>query len=135
MKDPILELIVKFSETSPALETALTLVAGGTLISGRVISKTKYMEANPLTSQIQAAIDNVAKDLPDTESKDDGERRFIHLENAKYFVPGQPPIPTSGYVLCRLRLESIDGFHLGQLSVDALSLEVGDSERDPPAEE
>ena len=117
MKDGILELIVKFSENENPLETGITLITDGFLVSGFIVSKDKYMKHNVLTSSIEEGLkEAISKEQPQSpEPEDDGERNFIHLRDARYFTPGQPPIPGNEAVYCRIRLEKISGFSLGVL--------------------
>lgn len=119
MKDGFLELIVKFAETEAPLEAGVTLIVDGFLISGFVISKDKYMKHNELTSSIEngikEALSRIKKEAPDPG--DDGERNFIHLRDARYFTPGQQPIPNNESVYCRIRLEKVSGFNIGVLNL------------------
>lgn len=41
---------------------------------------------------------------------------FVHVKDAKIFVPGQPPMPTSG-MLWRGRLSAVSGFTLGSMTL------------------
>jgi len=112
MQDPILELIVKFAESDAQLETAVTLVVDGFLISGFVISRAQYMQHHILTSSIEQGIkDALAAGKP----SDDGARAFIHLRDAMYFTPGQDPVPANESVVCRIGLDRVSAFHLGFL--------------------
>ena len=121
MRDGILELIVKFSEYDEnPIESAITLIVGGLLVSGHIISKEKFFEINPLTAWIKEIGDKHQEETeePDDapEIEDDGKRRYIHLRDVQYFSPGQPPIPTSGSVSCRIKLSDVAGFHFGYLA-------------------
>lgn len=121
MRDGILELIVKFSESKEyPIESAITLIVGGLLVSGHIISKEKFIEINPLTALIKEVEEKHLKKSGDTdgesEPEDDGKRRYIHLRDAQYFSPGQPPVPSSGSVSCRIKLSDVAGFHFGYLS-------------------
>lgn len=112
MQDPILELIVKFAESDAKIETPVTLVVNGFLISGFVISRARYMQHHILTSSIEQGIkDAMAAGSP----TDDGARAFIHLRDAMYFTPGQDPVPTNESVVCRVGLDRVSAFHLGFL--------------------
>ena len=117
MKDSILEFIVKFSEGEDPLETAVTLTVGGLLISGHVISKAKYMQHNILTEKIQEGIEQAIAASGEEAPSDDGERHFIHLRDARYFSPGQPPTPSNEKITCRIKLSNVSAFHLGYLDV------------------
>ncbi|WP_018413414.1 hypothetical protein [Methyloversatilis thermotolerans] len=113
MQDPILELIVRFAESEKTrLETAITLVVDGFLISGFVISREHYMQHHVLTESIEQGIkDLLSAGLP----ADDGTRTYLHLRDAMYFTPGQEPVPGNGSVVCRISLERVSGFHFGLL--------------------
>jgi len=43
---------------------------------------------------------------------------YIHLRDARYFAPGQSPVPTNTGVLWRGKLTEVDGFSIGTMSVD-----------------
>jgi methyl coenzyme M reductase gamma subunit len=119
MRDGILELIVKFSEMESPLESPITLIAGGFLVSGHIISKEKFIEINPITASIQEFEDKLPKEEGEPEPEDNGKRRYIHLRDAKYFSPGQPPIPSCGAVSCRFKLSDVAGFHFGYLATSS----------------
>ncbi|MCH1930609.1 hypothetical protein [Shewanella acanthi] len=115
MKDLILELVVKFSESEAPIETGITLLVDGFLVSGFIISKDKFMENNFITSSIDEGIRDYLSKNQKNEPLDNGERNFIHLRDAKYYAPGQPPIPENEAIFCRIALEKISGFNLGIL--------------------
>ncbi|ABI39286.1 conserved hypothetical protein [Shewanella sp. MR-4] len=115
MKDLILELVVKFSESESPIETGITLLVDGFLVSGFIISKDKYMESNLITSTIDEGIRDFLLKNQKEEPLDNGERNFIHLRDAKYFAPGQPPIPENEAIYCRIALAKVSGFNLGIL--------------------
>jgi hypothetical protein len=50
---------------------------------------------------------------------DNGKRRFVHLRDARYFSPGQPPTPTNGKLTCRVKLSDVSAFHFGYLSTES----------------
>ena len=117
MKDPILELVVKFAEAESPLETPITLLVDGLMVSGYVMSKDKYMRHNDLTKEIESAFERALAEIKEEKPEDDGKRRFIHLRDAKYFAPGQSPVPTNESVVCRVRIAKVSAFHFGCLSV------------------
>jgi hypothetical protein len=58
-------------------------------------------------------------DEPDDELEE-GLPAYVHLADARYHLPGAPPIPSDGPGLWwRGRLASVDGFALGGLSASA----------------
>jgi hypothetical protein len=120
MRDGLVEMIVKFSEVEESpLESPITLIVGGLLVSGYIISKEKFIEINPLTARIKEIADKQERENAEPEEaeepEDDGKRRYIHLRDARYFSPGQPPIPTTGSVSCRIKLSDVAGFNFGYL--------------------
>lgn len=116
MRDGILEACVRFAEIQDEpLETSITLLVGGFLVSGQIISKKKFIQLNPLTAWVQ----DVLETQPQEEQQapeDDWKRRFIHLRNAKYFSPGQPPVPDNEGITCRIKISDVSGFNFGQLA-------------------
>jgi hypothetical protein len=111
MKDAILIALVNFAEGEKQIEHDITLLVGGFLISGFVISRDDYMKHHATTNALWKAIE----DLPEPE---DNTPNYIHLRNARYYASDGNPIPqnTGGYI--RISLESIDGFSFGLLSAD-----------------
>lgn len=116
------------------VEIGITLTVGGAIVSGMLISGKKYFEelgdtlaaASEAEGDMQSVIGNAWKqytaiyDQPDDAPEDwqPPAASFIHLRNAKFYAPGQPPIPSNRGVLWRGKLASIDGFSIGNFSVD-----------------
>lgn len=120
MKDPILELVVLMTESADSIELDITLITSGYLVSGYVISKDTYKKSHPFTDGIFDAIQKAieSQDADDDNESDSSERNFIHLRDAKFFVPGQPPLPNKTGVNCRIKIEDVTGFSLGILNVE-----------------
>ena len=118
LKDHLVEMmidIVEAMETSGAdAKLLITLSVGGLLISGKVIREEQYM-ARFLDGSVQEIINKAVKsgklELPPTKKAHD----FIHLADARFFSPGNLPIPSEGGVLWRGKISAIDGFTLGEL--------------------
>ncbi|MFL6283860.1 MAG: gas vesicle accessory protein GvpU [Pyrinomonadaceae bacterium] len=98
---------------------SITLNVGGILISGDVISEEEYLKEfmNGVLSRSLKNFLGTNKELKDKlENVDKPKKRFIHLKNAKFLIPGAPPVPAGKEgALWRGRLESIDGFFYGRL--------------------
>lgn len=117
MRDPLLEFVVKLSESAEPLESDVTLVVGGFLISGFVVSRRKYMMHHPLTKALEDAADADPPDENDPQEPVDPEkRRFIHLRDAKCYVPGQPAIPGNAGMYYRIPISNVSGFSFGLLA-------------------
>lgn len=116
IKDPTLHFIVKFSEGDEPFNCQITLIVGGLLVSGTVISHAEYMQHNPITQNVQKGIETALAESSEAVEPDDGLRSFIHLKDAQYFVPGQVPCPTNEGLVCRIYLKDVAGFHFGKLS-------------------
>lgn len=119
MRDAILEFVVTCAEMNEPLELPITLIVGGLLVTGHVVSKDCFMDNNSPTSWLKKALESRQDDTDGAEqvkAEDDGARRFIHLRDARYFAPGQPPIPTEGSVSCRVKIADVSGFHFGYIS-------------------
>ena len=130
--DGLLQLLVSYSELG--IETPITLLAGGMTVSGVIVSAASYMENTG--AQLSAALRNHDASLAETVSqsfaqlKQDVEEqsraadeagsltaRFIHLKNAKYFIPGQDGLPNNADgIFWRGRLSAINGFSLGSFT-------------------
>lgn len=114
--DPILIATIALAEADPATEADVTLVAGGFLISGFVISFQKYMKHHVIVEGTARALARVSEEDP--ANKDEPEasgRNFIHLRDAKYYMPGAPAVPGNTGVFCRIRLDAVTGFSFGKL--------------------
>ena len=115
------------------MSLSITLNVGGVLVSGNLIGGEKYF--NGFASDLKmggmsAEVADLFKKLggiytkrkEQIKDKKDDETipplQYIHLENAQIFQAGGSPIPTNRGVWWRGRLEAIDGFILGTLSVD-----------------
>jgi hypothetical protein len=110
-------------------EFPITLFVGGLMISGQLTSGHKYFEG--LGEQLTQFFGGPSEDTKKTVDyltsakdvylkKDDAQEKpitqYIHLREARVFVPGQQPIPAEGS-WWRGRLSSVGGFHFGSLTV------------------
>lgn len=120
-------------------EVALTLSVGGLLISGMACSSATYFdglgndlvtgaEGNEAQSDFGAMFRQWAEEFrqsPNTDDDDDDERhwdvRVIHMKDARFFAPGQVPLPNNRGIHWRGRLSSVDGFSMGQLRAELVS--------------
>ncbi|NOT86551.1 MAG: hypothetical protein HOP03_00040 [Lysobacter sp.] len=119
MRDGLLEIIVRFSEGDDALEMPITLIVGGLLVTGHIISKKKYVEQNTLTAHIKKLMESIPEEDNTPEPEDDGKREYIHLRDARYLSPGQGPLPSTGSIQCRIKLSDVSGFNFGNFSSSA----------------
>jgi len=107
----------------------ITLFVGGLMVSGQLTSGHKYFEGlgEQLTQFFGGPSEDAKKSVEYMTSpkdiyikKDESQERpmpqYIHLREARVFVPGQQPIPTEGS-RWRGRLSSVGGFHFGSLAV------------------
>jgi hypothetical protein len=124
MKDVLLMVLAHLAEEEPtaegkAFEPDVTLLVGGILVSGFVVSKKKYMEHHPIVARIQKVCDEHKDEMPkaDDEQSEDLSPDFIHLRDARCFTPSGGPVPTNQGVFWRISLESVQGFHFGLLGV------------------
>lgn len=127
-KDILLETLIDFVEKIPGAKDAksafyVTLTVGGVIISGRICDKVEFWKHHPLSENIwdtweKADASKKASTAANSAEDDEPERVFIHLADAKYFSPGQGPIPTDGPgVYWRGKLESVHGFSFGKLEI------------------
>jgi hypothetical protein len=127
--DFVLDLLigmVEDAEKADAGETskqaiAITLNVGGLLVSGELISSKAYINefmGGALRDKIKSVLREHDEFRREVENAPKGEDDSIHLRDARFLVPGQPPIPGVGNgVLWRGRLDSVEGFFLGMLGV------------------
>jgi len=113
----------------------ITLSVGGLLISGEMIGGKTYFNEfarqfkdgfREISSQTATTIEESFKKLGDvydlipTEAQAQAavpDPRLIHLRNAQTYHSGGNPIPSEAGALWRGRLDAVDGFSLGRLSL------------------
>jgi hypothetical protein len=130
--DFFLQLLTDIVNKSDS-EIGVTLSVGGNLISGLLVSRSKYFEAfgTEFASAFHELPDVAANlyssfsQLGDTYTQSSNPDQppppviYIHLKNAKHFYGNAAPIPSNRGVWWRGRLSSIDGFSLGNLGPPA----------------
>jgi hypothetical protein len=118
--DLYLAMLIGMTENQTAevpITFDVTLNVGGMLVSGRLIGHDLFMRQF-MGGVIDDAIRSAVEEGKVPPFEETGERHFIHLENARFFMPGNVPIPTTGPgVLWRGRLDAVDGFTMGELRV------------------
>lgn len=112
MKDIMLVALITLAEGEQSIEHDVTLLVGGFLVSGLVISYEKYLQHHPITKEIGLAIEKFNAETPEPSEK---THNFIHLRDAKYYFPGVKPVPENMSLFIRIPLESVHGFSLGRL--------------------
>lgn len=124
--DSLLKLLVKMANGGGSFP--LTLLVGGHVVSGTLISKRTYLDAfvNDLTTgfsdesknSIRASfgLDEAEISPGDDDEGDSGgpspDPAYVHLINAKVYSPGQAPMPTNG-MTWRGRISEVAGFSYG----------------------
>lgn len=140
-QDWFLEMLVDIV-TRDGISFGITLNVGGVLVSGELVSYRKYFEgfaedfkgglirAGFTPDNAEIAV-KAFREVPDfltsiANTNEQGGARgtppsprpgFIHLRNARFFHPGEVPVPANKGVWWRGRLNAVDGFILGSLSV------------------
>lgn len=129
--DWLLQDFIWMVNKSDKFGIGITLNVGGLLISGELVGGKKYFKGigEDFSSRLGKVVaDKMRKSFEDLGKKtyDDSEKKrrkdfkephFIHLRNARFYYPGQQPIPKNQGVWWRGRLETVDAFCLGLLSV------------------
>jgi hypothetical protein len=108
--DPVLAVIVGMADiVAPNDLPHLTLLVGGTLVSGRLMTARDYQKATGfnLSEKVRA----------ETADHDPAlfERDFVHLSDAQFYGLASGPTPANRGVLWRGSLRRVDGFHFGRL--------------------
>lgn len=113
------------------LEIGITLVVGGSIVSGRLVGGKKYFET--FAREFSEAWNGESKESiydafakhgeryvqdDDEEKQNSSPPQFIHLIDSRCFLPGQQPLPTNKGVLWRGKINAVSGFSLGLLSTD-----------------
>jgi hypothetical protein len=128
--DLILELLIRYKEgiekkEEEHQEFSITLNVAGMLITGDLISYDTYLK-DFLDGAIAKAFQTVEKQYKSFKQEmeeidkeaEEKPHNFIHLKNAKFIIPGQPPVPGEQEgTLWRGRLSSVDGFVIGKLAI------------------
>lgn len=116
MKDGLLVTLVGIAEGDEPFEIDVTLLVGGFLVSGFIVSAEKFMENHPASKAFWKQVTELrAKAIP-SDQAEDATRNFIHLREARFYTPGEAPIPGNEGVYWRAPLESVQGFNFGLLS-------------------
>ncbi|WP_205478567.1 gas vesicle accessory protein GvpU [Sphingomonas arenae] len=129
-EDWFLQTLVEYANAG--LELGLTLMVGGTTVSGILINGKKYFEKlSAVVREVDGGNNEVMQTIADSFSDlgriydrpDDAAEdwilppaSFIHLKSAYVFTPGGGSLPNGEGVLWRGRINSVDGFTLGLLS-------------------
>jgi hypothetical protein len=113
----------------------ITVSVGGLLISGDMIGGKTYFDEfarhfkggfKNINSETASTIEEAFKRLGDvydpTQKESQGgaiisKPRIIHLKDAQIYRSGARPAPSEKGVLWRGRLQAVDGFSLGKLSL------------------
>jgi hypothetical protein len=130
--DGLLQLLISYSELG--IETPVTLLTGGMTVSGVIVSAATYMENTGeqlsaalrshdarLAEIVSQSFEQLKQDVEEQSRAADEagslSARFIHLKNAKYFIPGQDGLPNNvDGIFWRGRLNAISGFSLGSFT-------------------
>ena len=116
MKDIMLISLITLAGAEKPIEQDVTLIVGGFLVSGFVMSDENYVKRHQITESIEIAFEQLRKiPVPKGEEPTDDSPNFIHLRDAKYYTPGGNPIPGNMGVFVRIPLESVHGFSFGVL--------------------
>jgi len=127
------ELVARANENGDGV--SITLIMGGFLVSGSLMGGKEYFEAlgqemadsakdfvdEPEHAEFYGKSFSQFADIYDEIDGDDEDKKprpapsFIHLSNARFYVPGGNPIPGNKGVLWRGRLAQVSGFNIGIL--------------------
>lgn len=116
MKDGLLVSLVGIAEGEEPFEIDVTLLVGGFLVSGSIVSAEKFMENHPASRPFWQQVKEIRADASKADNAVDATRHFIHLRDARFYTPGEAPIPDNEGVYWRAPLESVQGFNFGLLS-------------------
>jgi hypothetical protein len=136
--DRFLRMLAAMAELYGA-DIPITLNLAGVLVSGRLVSSIRYFDGMADVF-LGAVVDTGSKGAAAFEGifrqaaaglaedaravADEKEERFlevaaavehVHLQEATFWQPGKPPIPASGGVWWRGRLDAVAGFVLGSI--------------------
>lgn len=131
--DWFLAYLIRFADDYQ-IEQGISLIIGGTFISGTLISGRRYFEelgkqiasanvtgtseGGVLAETLATAYSQWKEIYPDPASEDKTlqPKTYIHLKNARVFAPNAAPMPSGAGMVLRLKLDAVDGFTLGEFS-------------------
>ena len=116
MKDGLLVSLVGIAEGDQPFEIDVTLLVGGFLVSGAIISAERFMENHPASNAFWKQVNEIRVEAAPSDDTKEATRHFIHLRDARFYTPGGAPIPNNEGVYWRAPLESVQGFNFGLLS-------------------
>jgi len=115
-KDPLLESIVKIAEALPPTDPHevfhVTLVIGGMLVTGRIISHDEFIRHHVFVERLWDKYPRPLSELPPHKRLVGEEERWcLHLADATFSLPGQAPTaPAVRGIYWRARLSEVAGF-------------------------
>lgn len=123
-KDWLLQTLITTINRIDGYNLPITLTTHGFLISGEIISGREYFNSMAEKfigegNAIRQFFEGVAESRYSKSDKDDDDPKntvFIHLRDARFYVPGQRGIPNNEGVFWRGKLSEISGFSFGSLS-------------------
>ena len=112
----------------------VTLLIGGCLVTGFLVSGESYfaafgkdfasgIEDEENRGSLEASFASLGekyaalREEGDSEDDDPFQTVYLHMRDARFFTPGQGPVPTEGGVWWRGRISEVSGFNLGILSL------------------
>ncbi|HEV2816149.1 MAG TPA: hypothetical protein VGW40_02860 [Allosphingosinicella sp.] len=133
-KDWFLQSLIELADIG--IELGVTLSAQGMLISGILISGKRYFEqlsedvksgtgpnaSEKIVSLISRSFKQFVVIYEKPEDAGDDWKApkpaYVHLRDARFFMPGQPPLPNNKGVLWRGKLNRVTGFVLANLTAE-----------------
>ncbi len=133
-QDWFLEVLVdQVNGTDNAI--GMTLMIGGLLVSGDMVSGHKYFEGfakeyvgalniadSEVADRVKSSLSGPGQKYLQSRAEQESDTvvppipiAFVHLRNARIIHPGGPPVPANRAVWWRGLLKSVDGFVLGKL--------------------
>lgn len=122
MEDKLLLMIIGSSQmladkTDGRFEPSITIVCGGVIVSGIIISAREYVRSSSILDTIGETFDEVPRQVGEPSGFENlHEEGFIHLREAQFFFPGQVPIPANGMYF-RARIADINGYTFNRFQV------------------
>ena len=113
--DDLLVSLIKLAEQENPIETEVTLLTGGFLISGSIISIEKYMEKHPVS--VDYLTDVIASGAIPANTTD-RTHHMIHLRDVNYYPNSGNSILGITSFPVRLMLSAIHGFSFGKPDVE-----------------
>lgn len=113
-KDALLTIIARVADEGA--DNTITVLVGGALISGKLVTAREYMDHSVVTKAFAQKVDEIELQDPPPQEILDGRPNFLHLKDAQYILGSGAMFPSTGGVYCRVSIHSVNAFNFGRFT-------------------